>query len=194
MKSRAKQKHVRKMEKARQGRRQTPSTILVRPAPRDRSRALVQFGGFTVPAAIGRTGRSVSKREGDGATPIAAMSLLYGFVRGDKLRSLPTPLSMRRIAKEMSWCDQPENPNYNRLVKRSIKASHEEMMRDDGLYDICLVLDWNITSRRRNRGSAIFFHLIKPGHEPTAGCIAVSLANMRRLVRYMRKGTIVRVL
>ena len=182
------------MEKARQGRRQTPSTILVRPAPRDRSRALVQFGGFTVPAAIGRTGRSAWKREGDGATPIAAMSLLYGFVRGDKLRSLPTPLSMRRIAKEMSWCDQPENPNYNRLVKRSIKASHEEMMRDDGLYDICLVLDWNITSRRRNRGSAIFFHLIKPGYEPTAGCVAVSLANMRRLVRYMRKGTIVRVL
>jgi L,D-peptidoglycan transpeptidase YkuD (ErfK/YbiS/YcfS/YnhG family) len=68
------------------------------------------------------------------------------------------------------------------------------MMRGDGLYDICLVLDWNITSRRRNRGSAIFFHLIKPGYEPTAGCVAVSLANMRRLVRYMRKGTIVRVL
>jgi len=145
------------MEKARQGRRQTPSTILVRLRRGIRAVGWWQFGGLTIPAAIGRTGRSASKREGDGATPIAAMSLLYGFVRGDKLRSLPTPLSMRRIAKEMSWCDQPENPNYNRLVKRSIKASPEEMMRGDGLYDICLVLDWNITSRRRNRGSATSF-------------------------------------
>jgi L,D-peptidoglycan transpeptidase YkuD (ErfK/YbiS/YcfS/YnhG family) len=68
------------------------------------------------------------------------------------------------------------------------------MMRGDGLYDICLVLDWNIRDRRRNRGSAIFFHLIRPGYEPTAGCIAVSLPNMRRLLAHMRKGSVVRVL
>jgi len=68
------------------------------------------------------------------------------------------------------------------------------MMRADGLYDICLVLDWNITSRKRHGGSAIFFHLIKPGYEPTAGCIAVSLPDMKRLIRFMRKGTVVRVL
>lgn len=182
------------MEKARHGRRSTSSTIVVRPAPGRSSRALVQFGGLTVRAAIGRSGRRALKREGDGATPIAAMKMLYGFTRGDHVRSLATPLSMRRIRKDMLWCDQPENPNYNRLVKAPFKPSHEEMMRGDGLYDVCLVLDWNVTSRRRNRGSAIFFHLIKPGYEPTAGCIAVSLADMRRLVRHMRKGTTVRVL
>ncbi len=67
-------------------------------------------------------------------------------------------------------------------------------MRADGLYDICLVLDWNITSRARNRGSAIFFHLIKSGYQPTAGCIAVSLQDMKRFIRFMRRGTVVRVL
>ena len=66
-------------------------------------------------------------------------------------------------------------------------------MRGDGLYDICLVLDWNITSRSRHRGSAIFFHLIKPGYQPTAGCVAVSLRDMQRLIRFMRRGTVVRV-
>jgi L,D-peptidoglycan transpeptidase YkuD (ErfK/YbiS/YcfS/YnhG family) len=154
----------------------------------------VQFGGMTVPAAIGRSGRSALKREGDGATPIAAMRLLYGLTRGDNVRFLPTPLTMRRTRQDMLWCDQPENANYNRMVKAPFKASHEEMMRGDGLYDVCLVLDWNITSRRRDCGSAIFFHLIKPGYEPTAGCIAVSLSNMRRLVRHMHRGTTVRVL
>ncbi|QND48689.1 L,D-transpeptidase family protein [Rhizobium lusitanum] len=182
------------MEKTRVGGRRAASTIVVRPAPGKPTRALVQLGPLTVPAAIGRSGRSVLKREGDGATPIASMKLLYGFTRGDHVRFLRTPLPMRRIHKDMLWCDQPEDANYNRLVKAPFKPSHEQMRRRDGLYDICLVLDWNISSRRRHRGSAIFFHLIKPGYEPTAGCIAVSLKDMQRIIGFLRKGTTVRVL
>ncbi len=182
------------MEKARAGGRRALSTIVIRPQPGKSTRALVRCGPLTMPAAIGRSGRSVLKREGDGATPVAAMKLLYGFIRGDRIRSLPTPLPMRRIRKDMLWCDQPESANYNRLVKAPFKPSHEEMLRGDGLYDVCLVLDWNVRSRRRNRGSAIFFHLIKPGYEPTAGCIAVSLRDMRRLIRFFRTGTTVRVI
>lgn len=182
------------MEKARRERRIASPTIFVRPVPGNKSRALVQFGPITVAAAIGRSGRTVLKREGDGATPITAMKLLYGFRRGDRPDRLQTPLSIRRIRNDMLWCDQPENANYNRLVRAPFRQSHEEMKRKDGLYDICLVLDWNITSRARNRGSAIFFHLIKPGYEPTAGCVAVSPRDMRRLLPFMRKGTVVRVL
>jgi len=168
--------------------------VTVRAAPGNRSRAILSFGGLTIPAALGRSGRTAFKREGDGATPIAAMRVLYGFTRGDRVKSLVTPLAMRRIRKDMLWCDQPDHPDYNRPVRAPFRPSHEEMMRADGLYDICLVLDWNMTSRRRNRGSAIFFHLIRPGYEPTAGCIAVSLSDMRRLIPHLRRGTIVRVL
>ncbi|MDL2399616.1 L,D-transpeptidase family protein [Rhizobium mayense] len=182
------------MEKARAGGRRAVSTIVVRPAPGKSTRALIQIGALTMPAAIGRSGRRAVKREGDGATPIAAMKLLYGFIRGDHVPFLETPLQMRRIRKDMLWCDEPNNPNYNRLVKAPFKPSHEEMLRRDGLYDICLVLDWNISSRRRHRGSAIFFHLIKPGYEPTAGCVAVSLKDMQRLIRFFRRGTTVRVI
>ena len=171
-----------------------PNTITVRTAPRDRRRAIVSMGGVTVQAAIGRSGTTALKREGDGATPIASMRVLYGFVRGERVRLPPTALPMRHIRSDMLWCDQPDHPAYNSLVKAPFCPSHEEMMRADGLYDICLVLDWNITSRRRYRGSAIFFHLIKPGYQPTAGCIAVGLADMKRLIRFMRKGTVVRVL
>ncbi|MBA5801313.1 L,D-transpeptidase family protein [Rhizobium changzhiense] len=181
------------MEKARQRRGRTPSTIMVRPAPGRKSRAIVRLGAITVPAAIGRSGRTVMKREGDGATPIASMRLISGFRRGEGNGRLVTPLSIRRIRPDMLWCDQSGSASYNRLVRAPFSASHEEMRRSDGLYDICLVMDWNISSRARNRGSAIFFHLIRPGYEPTAGCVAVSLRDMRRLLPHLRKGTIVRV-
>ncbi|WHO73775.1 L,D-transpeptidase [Rhizobium sp. BT03] len=171
-----------------------PSTIVVRPAPGRKSRAIVRLGAITVLAAIGRSGRSVIKREGDGATPIASMRLISGFRRGERNGRLATPLALRRIRTDMLWCDQPGNASYNRLVRAPFGASHEEMRRSDGLYDICLVMDWNISSRVRNRGSAVFFHLIRPGYEPTAGCVAVSLRDMRRLLPHLRKGTIVRVL
>jgi L,D-peptidoglycan transpeptidase YkuD (ErfK/YbiS/YcfS/YnhG family) len=168
--------------------------VVVRTAPRDRRRAIVSLGSITVQAALGRSGTSAFKREGDGATPIASMRLLHGFTRGERVRLPQTSLKIGRIARHMLWCDQPEHPAYNRLVRAPFRPSHEEMMRADGLYDICLVLDWNITARKRYGGSAIFFHLAKPGYEPTAGCIAVSLRDMKRLLPYLRRGTVVRVL
>ena len=169
-------------------------TILVRPAPGKRSRAVVQVGPLRLPAAIGRAGRTSLKREGDGATPIAAMRLLSGFLRGDRLSVPGAALPMRRIRPSMLWCDAPGHASYNRLVQAPFTPSHEEMQRADALYDICLVLDWNVTSRRRNAGSAIFFHLIRPGYEPTAGCIAVARRDMLRILPHLRRGTRVRVL
>ncbi|MBB3594522.1 L,D-peptidoglycan transpeptidase YkuD (ErfK/YbiS/YcfS/YnhG family) [Rhizobium sp. BK529] len=134
------------------------------------------------------------KREGDGATPIASMQVLYGFRRGERNGRLASSLPIKRIRADMLWCDQPADANYNRPVRAPFKPSHEEMKRKDGLYDICLVLDWNVTSRARNRGSAIFFHLIRPGYEPTAGCVAVSVRDMRRILPFLRRGTTVRVI
>jgi L,D-peptidoglycan transpeptidase YkuD (ErfK/YbiS/YcfS/YnhG family) len=149
---------------------------------------------MVVPAAVGRTGRTTRKREGDGATPIGSMTLLSGFRRGERPLRVQTQLPIRLIREDMLWCDQPDDPNYNRLVKAPFRPSHEEMKRKDGLYDVCLVMDWNVTSRSRNRGSAIFFHLIRPGYQPTEGCIAIHPRDMRRILPYLRKGTVVRVL
>lgn len=170
------------------------SALLVRPAPRKQSRALLQLGHITIPVSIGRNGRTAIKREGDGKTPIATLPILSGFYRGDKGSMAKTSLTMHRIQRNMLWCDAPSSPSYNRLVKAPFKSSHEEMLRQDGLYDVCLVLDWNVTSRRRNAGSAIFMHMIRPGYEPTAGCIALHPRDMRRVLPYLCKGRKIRVL
>jgi len=77
------------------------------------------------------------------------------------------------------WCDAPTHPAYNRPVRLPFAASHETMWRTDALYDICIVLDWNMEpGRARDRGSAIFAHLAKDGYRPTEGCIALARRDM----------------
>jgi L,D-peptidoglycan transpeptidase YkuD (ErfK/YbiS/YcfS/YnhG family) len=91
---------------------------------------------------------------------------------------------LRPIETDLGWCDEPDDRNYNRPVALPYAASHERMARDDDLYDFCLVWDWNLGRRARNRGSAVFLHLARPDGRPTAGCIAVQPATMHRLLRF----------
>lgn len=175
--------------------RQTLREIVVRSAPGNPQKAIVQAGHLTFRAALGRSGRTSRKREGDGATPIASMRLMHGYFRRDRLAGLlGTSLPMTPIDASMLWCDAPAHARYNRPVSTPFSPSHEEMRRQDGLYDVCLVMDWNITSRRRNLGSAIFFHCAKPGYPPTQGCVAISLADMRRLLPLIGPETVVTVI
>ena len=176
----------------RQGRKEDERdglTIRVRRAPRDGRRAILQAGGLTFEAALGRSGTTVFKREGDGGTPVGLLRILGGYRRVDRIKTASSSLPLRSIRKRDLWCDEARHPSYNRAVTAPFLASHEEMMREDGVYDICLVLDWNITCRKRHRGSAIFFHLNQPGYTPTAGCIAVSRRAMLRLLPFLRRGT-----
>jgi L,D-peptidoglycan transpeptidase YkuD (ErfK/YbiS/YcfS/YnhG family) len=175
--------------------RSEPASLLlsVRAKAGDRRRATIASRSFHVDAALGRGGISAFKREGDGATPRAEMRVLSGFWRADRLARPATRLSMCPIRADMGWCDAPFHAAYNRPVRLPFGASHETMRRDDHLYDIVLVLDWNVSSRRAGAGSAIFMHLARPGYLPTEGCIAVAGKDMIRLLRIIGPGTRVRV-
>lgn len=168
--------------------------ILVRRAPRSRQKGILQAGPLRIPCALGRSGTSVFKREGDGATPIAAMRLLFAYRPARRLQGLALPLPLRRPRADLGWCDAPGHAAYNRPVRLPFPASHETILRKDRLYDAVIVLDWNVTARARGRGSAIFLHIAKPGYAPTEGCVAVSATDMRRLAPLLAKGTILNVL
>ena len=148
------------------------------------------------PCALGRSGMRPLKREGDGATPVAAMRIVSGWFRPDRLLRPATALPLRAITARDGWCDAPENPNYNRAVRLPFAASHETMLRDDRLYDVCLVLDWNLPpfGRKRNGGSAIFLHVARPGFPPTEGCVAVAPKTMRLLLPRIGPQTVVKTL
>ncbi|MGJ8572886.1 MAG: L,D-transpeptidase family protein [Hoeflea sp.] len=168
-------------------------TLVVRVSPSDRLKALVRFGPVTFQAALGRGGVTAFKREGDGGTPQAAMAVLSGFRRGGMLTPDRCGLSLQRAGSSDGWCDAPGHAAYNRHVRLPFAVSHETLVRDDVLYDFGFVLDWNIRSRRRGMGSAIFLHVAKPGFPPTQGCIALKRGDMLRLMPLLRRGTIVRV-
>lgn len=152
--------------------------------------------GRAFTCALGRSGIRATKREGDGATPVAAMRVVAGWYRPDRLLRLSTLLPLKPITAHDGWCDAPADPNYNRPVKLPFSASHETMRRDDRLYDICLVLDWNLPPHGRKRfgGSAIFLHVAKPGFPPTEGCIALAPEVLRRLMPRIGPKTAVKVL
>lgn len=147
----------------------------------------MNVAGTVFPCTLGRGGISAFKHEGDGATPLGTHCLLYGYFRQGRFGTRLTRLEMSVIDKEMGWCDAPADRNYNRPVRLPYAASHEIMLRGDELYDICIVLDWNMRQRRRGRGSAIFLHVAKPGLPPTEGCVAVRPPVLRRLLPYLSR-------
>jgi L,D-peptidoglycan transpeptidase YkuD (ErfK/YbiS/YcfS/YnhG family) len=86
------------------------------------------------------------------------------------------------VRREDGWCEDPRDGRYNRPIRLPADSSHDRLWREDHLYDIVGVLDWNITPRIRGRGSAIFLHLCRPGFGPTAGCIALRGGDLQRLL------------
>lgn len=169
--------------------RTTVDLLRVRPCPLDRRRGRLQAGALSIPCALGRSGVTRTKREGDGASPVGRFRILVGFYRPDHGGRPRTLLPLRPIRPNDGWCDAPGDRRYNTLVPRPYPASHEEMWREDHLYDVVLDIAWNRGPIVPGRGSAIFLHLAKPGFEPTAGCVAVPGAIVRRLLQVIGPGT-----
>lgn len=153
------------------GRRLTRITVVR--SVRDRRKGFLKAGGAVFPCALGRSGIIVDKREGDGGTPRAELPLRRLFFRGDRLARPASLLPARRIGPRDAWCDDTNDRRYNRLIDRPPGEAEERLARADHLYDVIVELGWNDAPVRRGRGSAIFWHLARPGFTPTAGCVAV---------------------
>lgn len=164
--------------------------IVVRRAPGSATRGILAAGSLRVSCALGRTGTTIVKREGDGATPVASMRLLSAWHRSGRMARPSARFPIRRVRPGVDlWCDAPAHPAYNRHVRAPFSASAESLARADRLYDFVVVLDWNISTRARHRGSAIFLHIAKEGFPPTEGCVAVAPRDMLRLAPLLGPGT-----
>ncbi len=155
--------------------------ITVYSSPREPHRGLLRCGSLTLQCALGRSGVTHRKREGDGATPAGRHRLLSLIVRPDRLRP-PAGPPIRALRRNDGWCEDPRHGSYNRPIRLPSSAGHETMWREDNLYDIVGVLDWNVAPRVFGRGSAIFLHLARPAYRPTAGCIALSRRDLLLLL------------
>jgi L,D-peptidoglycan transpeptidase YkuD (ErfK/YbiS/YcfS/YnhG family) len=143
---------------------------------------ILQYGPLRLPCALGRSGCRVHKREGDGATPTGIWRLREVIYRADRCRRPACRLTVRGMRKDEGWCDAVGDRNYNRRVRLPYPASAERLWRQDNLYDILVVLDFNASPRVQGRGSAIFMHIARCGYRPTEGCIALRPADLRRVL------------
>jgi len=144
---------------------------------------------------VGAGGVREDKVEGDAATPAGVFPLRHIFFRNDRV-VLPRPLALpaRPIADHDGWCDDPRSPAYNRLVRVPNEWSHEKMWREDGLYDIVVVVGYNDDPPEGEWGSAIFLHIAGEGYAATRGCIAFARHDMLELLTLLTPDTRLHVL
>ena len=154
---------------------------------------IIQFGGKTHPCRIGRSGYVLARegREGDEKTPLGKYALRFGLYRADRLPAPPSALTFRPIRDGDGWCDDPSDPAYNRFIRLPYPASHEILWREDGAYDIILVMSHNDSPPKPGAGSAVFIHVAQPDNRSTLGCIALAPEVMVELLKEIGGGTVV---
>jgi L,D-peptidoglycan transpeptidase YkuD (ErfK/YbiS/YcfS/YnhG family) len=158
------------------------SLVRVNRAAGNPRRGWLTADGWTIPVALGRGGIKANKREGDGATPRGSFRLRRLWWRADRHPRPPTSLPAQRIGADDGWCENPTDRHYNRPVKVSSQSNADRLKRKDDLYDFIIEIDHNTRPRVAGRGSAVFIHAARQGFAPTAGCVALELNSLRRLL------------
>jgi L,D-peptidoglycan transpeptidase YkuD (ErfK/YbiS/YcfS/YnhG family) len=159
------------------------SLIRVRTRPGHRTRGILLAGPLAIPVVLGRTGIRADKREGDGGTPRGRFRLKRLWWRADRHPRPRTFLPVRRITRELAWCEDTHDRRYNRPFLRSASEPGDRLWRDDHLYDFIVEIDHNTRPRVAGRGSAVFLHVARPSRSPTAGCVALGARELQRLLR-----------
>ena len=141
--------------------------------------------GLDCPVALGKSGviDAADKREGDRKTPAGRYGFRQIFWRPDRMQTPITRLPGCALQPDFGWCDDPGDPAYNRWVRLPFGRSHERLWREDGLYDLILVIGHNDDPVVPGLGSAVFVHCARGDLGPTQGCVALKKRDLVRLVR-----------
>ena len=140
---------------------------------------------FKFKCSIGKKGLKSKKVEGDNCTPKGNFKIGKVYYRSDRVNKPETNLKTKVITKNMGWCDDPYNKNYNKEIILNKKNRGEKFFRKDSAYDILIVVEYNTKKVRPFKGSAIFIHLTK-NYKPTRGCIALTKNDLLILLKIIR--------
>ncbi|WP_187431780.1 hypothetical protein ROLI_037420 [Roseobacter fucihabitans] len=147
----------------------------------------LRFQGRIYPCTLGKTGVTVRKREGDGATPIGTHRIVGMLYRPDRI-ARPVGWALPIGPRDL-WSDDPSDDDYNMMVRAPFGPSHEKLRRADPLYDLVILTDWNWPYAIKGRGSAIFIHQHRRAGFPTEGCIALSRGHLHSIAPRIRYRT-----
>ena len=148
---------------------------------------------YKVKCAVGKRGIGLKKKEGDLITPIGQYKIKYILYRKDRIKKIQSKIRKIIINKNMGWCDDPRSKKYNKLVNLPFSDNYEKLFKKENIYDIILVLNYNMSPIRKNKGSAIFIHIAKKNYEKTKGCIAIKKVELLKILKEIKINTRVKI-
>ena len=153
------------------------------------SKKYLTYQNNKVKCAIGKRGIGKKQKEGDQITPQGTFRIKNILYRKDKINYLRSVIKKTQIKKNMGWCDDPKSKDYNKLIKYPFNYKSEKLYRSNNIYDIILVLDFNMHPIKKNKGSAILIHISNNKYSPTQGCIAIKKKELLKLIKFIDKKT-----
>jgi L,D-peptidoglycan transpeptidase YkuD (ErfK/YbiS/YcfS/YnhG family) len=153
----------------------------------------LRFKNLKFRCALGKAGIKKKTIEGDNITPKGIFKITKIYYRPDKIKKIKTSIKKVKIRKNMGWCDDPNSRFYNKQIKLPTKFSHEKLYRNDNLYDLILVLNYNTNPIIKNKGSAIFLHIAKNSYKKTKGCIALKKKHLIKIISKIKKNTKIKI-
>ena len=151
------------------------------------------YNNYKAKCSIGKRGIGYKRKEGDLITPKGSYRIKYILYRKDRVKRIQTKIKKIIIKKNMGWCDDPNSKMYNKLVKLPSAFSYEKLYRRENIYDIILVLNYNMNPTKKNKGSAIFIHIAKKNYKKTHGCVAIRKNELLKILKILKKITIVKI-
>ena len=143
--------------------------------------------------ALGKAGIGKKKKEGDNITPKGIYKILKVYFRKDRIKKFKSKFKLIPIKKNLGWCDDPKSQNYNKQIKLPDKFNYERLYRNDNIYDIICVLNYNTNPIISNKGSAIFIHIKKGQYKSTSGCIALRKSDLLKLLSQINYETKIKI-
>jgi L,D-peptidoglycan transpeptidase YkuD (ErfK/YbiS/YcfS/YnhG family) len=153
----------------------------------------IEYKNFEFKCALGKNGIKKKIKEGDNITPKGTFKIKTIYYRQDKVKKILTSIKIEKIKKNMGWCDDPRSAAYNKLINLPNKYSYERLYRKDNIYDLIIVLNYNMRPVIKNKGSAIFIHVANNNYNPTRGCVALSKVDLLKILNNINKRTKVKI-
>ena len=148
------------------------------------------FNNYKVKCSIGKRGIRIKKREGDLITPKGKYKIKYILYRKDRVK-FKSKIKKIIITRAMGWCDDPNSKKYNKLIKLPSVYKYEKLYKKENIYDIIIVLNYNMNPTIKYKGSAIFIHVAKKNYKKTEGCVAVKKIHLLKIMEDLKKNTTV---
>lgn len=145
---------------------------------------LARWGDDVFRCAIGKSGfiDPTQKKEGDGATPVGIFPLRRVLYRADRVTLPPTKMDSYAYDQQDAWCEAPDHPDYNRLVKTPHPGVRHVLWRDGDTRDVIIPIGYNDNPAVAGKGSAIFIHPPSDDYAPSEGCVTIAVSDMLKII------------